>query len=69
MKKLWKIFGITILVVFILGLICVGVGILTGADSARIYAVIDEKFRIESTMALYGSYFEQLRELVSGLFS
>lgn len=69
MKKSWKIIGIVILTVFVLGLICIGVGVLTGADYSRIFTVLDEKFQIESTLSLYGQYFGQLKELVLDLFA
>lgn len=69
MKKVWKIIGIVILTVFVLGLICIGVGVLTGADYSRIFTVVDDRFQIESTLSLYSQYFEQLKELILGLFS
>ena len=53
MKKCWKIIRIVALTVFILGLICIGVGALTGADYARVFSVLDDKFQIERSLALY----------------
>ena len=67
MKRMWKIIGIVILTVFVLGLICLGAGLLTGADSARIFTVIDDKFQIESTISLYKNYAEQMKDLLSEL--
>lgn len=67
MKRMWKVIGIVILTVFVLGLICFGVGLLTGADSARIFTVIDDKFQIESTISLYKNYAEQMKDLLSEL--
>ncbi|MDO5445067.1 MAG: hypothetical protein Q4F31_05540 [Eubacteriales bacterium] len=69
MKKSWKIIGIVILTVFILGLICIGVGVLTGADYSRIFSVIDDKFQIESTLSLYSQYFDQLKGLILEMFA
>ena len=68
MKKSWKIVGVIILTVFVLGLICIGVGYLTGADFSRIYPVIDDKFQIDSTLKLYSNYFAQIKETLTGIF-
>lgn len=46
MSKIWKIVGIIVLVVIILGAICVGVGLMTNADYSRIYSVLDAEYHI-----------------------
>lgn len=68
MKKCWKVIGSIVLVVFVLGLICVGVGILTGAESTRILNVLDDRFQIESTLNLYSQYFAQFGQAVGEIF-
>ena len=68
MKKCWKVIGSIVLVVFVLGLICVGVGILTGAESTRILNVLDDRFQIESTLNLYSQYLAQFGQAVGEIF-
>ena len=68
MNKAWKLIGTLILVVFVLGLICIGAGMITGAESSRIMNVLDNRFQLESTFSLYRQYFSQLRFTLSGLF-
>ena len=47
MKKGWKVVLIIFLVVVVLGTVCMGVGMMTGAEPARIYSVLDDKYHIE----------------------
>ena len=47
MKKGWKVVLIIFLVVVVLGTVCMGVGMMTGAETARIYSVLDDKYHIE----------------------
>lgn len=68
MEKFRKILLGFIIVVFVLGLICVGVGFLTGGDFERIFAVLNSRFHIESTLSLYGSYFERIKDLLLSVF-
>ena len=64
MKKAWKLVGTVILTVFFLGVICLGVGLLTGADLERVYGVLDSNYQIESTMNLYEQSFTQFQQRV-----
>ena len=47
MKKGWKVVLIIFLVVVVLGTVCMSVGMMTGAETARIYSVLDDKYHIE----------------------
>ena len=56
MKKGWKIVGILVLIVIILGALCVGVGLLTGGDTARIYSVLDSRYNLGELYRVYAQY-------------
>jgi len=68
MKKTGKLLGTIIVVVFVLGLVCIGAGIVTGAEKDRIYNVLDNRFQLESTLHLYSQYFSQIGSTVLNLF-
>ena len=61
MKKGWYIVLIVVLVALLLGAVCIGVGFITGANTERIYSVLDDKYSI----TLYHDYITQ--ELVPSL--
>ena len=44
MKKGWKIVGAVVLIVVVIGAILAVVGVITGADAARIYSILDDRF-------------------------
>lgn len=60
MKKGWKVIIIIVLVALLLGAVCVGVGIMTGADWARIYSVLDARYHITE----YIDYFFQVWDIL-----
>ena len=60
MKKGWRVILGIVLVALIVGGICVGVGILTGADSARITQNLDEHFRLNAYIEAYLNYGKEL---------
>ena len=60
MKKGWKIVIALVLVALLLGAVCVGVGFLTGADMARIYSVLDDRYSITA----YYEYAIQVAEVL-----
>ncbi len=43
MKSIWRVVAIVLVVAVVLGAVCAGVGILTGADTERITAVLENK--------------------------
>ena len=47
MKKGWRIIVAIVLVAALLGAICIGVGLMTGGDVARIYSALDERYHPE----------------------
>ena len=46
MKKGWRVVISIVMIAVLLGAVCVGVGMLTGADISRIYSVLDKRFMI-----------------------
>ena len=65
MKKGWMVISIIVLVAVLLGTVSVGVGIITGADMARIFSVLDSRYHLD----LYMHYFQELSEGISSAFS
>lgn len=63
MKKAWKVVIVIVLVAFILGAVCAGVGFMTGADLPRILSVLDARYNIN----LYIDWFNQLMAEVAPL--
>ena len=47
MKKGWKVILIIVFILILLGVVCAGVGVMTGADFDRIYSVLDERYHID----------------------
>ena len=46
MKNGWRIILAIVLVTILFGGVCLGVGIMTGADMSRIYTVLDKQFNL-----------------------
>ena len=55
MKKGWRIIFGVVLVAVILGGLCCGVGLLTGADSDRIILNLDEHYQLRTYINSYTS--------------
>ena len=47
MSKAWRVVIIIVLILFVLGIVAFGVGVITGADTARIYSVLDDKYNLD----------------------
>jgi len=65
MKKGWMIVGVIVLIAVLVGTVSVGVGLITGADMARIFSVLDNRYHLD----LYFQYFQQLTEIISSAFA
>ena len=46
MKNGWRIILAIVLVLILFGGVCLGVGVMTGADTGRIYTVLDKQFNL-----------------------
>ncbi len=56
MKKAWRIVLTIVLVAVLLGAVCVGVGLITGADSSRIYNELDERYNVTSYFTAWSDW-------------
>lgn len=64
MKKGWKVVGIIVFVALLLGIVFTAVGFMTGADTGRIYSVLDARYYITE----YIEYVSQVVAIVSQEF-
>lgn len=64
MKKGWKVVGIIVFVALLLGILFTAVGFMTGADTGRIYSVLDARYYLTE----YIEYFSQVVAIVSQEF-
>ena len=68
MKRGWRIiFGIAVVAV-IVGALCFGVGMFTGADMERIVQNVNNQFHLDAYLASYTDYIGQLFQFIKNLF-
>ena len=60
MKSGWKIILLVVLIAILLGAVCMGVGMMTGADFTRIWSTLDDKYHVD----MYYQYFMEVRSLL-----
>ena len=60
MKSGWKIILLVVLIAILLGAVCMGVGMMTGADFTRIWSTLDDKYHV----AMYYQYFMEVWSLL-----
>lgn len=60
MKSGWKIILLVVLIAILLGAVCMGVGMMTGADFTRIWVTLDDKYHVE----MYYQYFVEVWSLL-----
>ena len=46
MKRAWQIIMTIVLVVILVGAVCAGVGIITGAEMSRVFSVLDNRYNL-----------------------
>ena len=63
MKKGWKIVFTIFLIVVVIGIVGVGVGMLTGAEFTRIYSVLDDQYHID----MWLNYFAEVAAAVQAV--
>lgn len=61
MKKGWKMIGIIVLAVVVIGAVLTGIGFVTGADTSRIYYVLDDDYVLTEKI----EWFRQVVQLYS----
>jgi hypothetical protein len=47
MSRAWRVIITIVLIAVIFATVCVGVGLLTGADFSRVYSVFDNRYNVE----------------------
>ena len=60
MKKAGRVILIVVLAAVLLGAVCVGVGLMTGADITRIYSALDDRYNIAAYQEAYVQYADDL---------
>ncbi|MBO6039861.1 MAG: hypothetical protein J6P58_01495 [Oscillospiraceae bacterium] len=60
MKKAGRVILIVVLAAVLLGAVCVGVGLMTGADTMRIYSALDDRYNIAAYQEAYAEYAGEL---------
>lgn len=60
MKSGWKIILLVVLIAILLGAVCMGVGLMTGADFTRIWATLDDRYHVD----MYYQYFMEVWALL-----
>ena len=68
MKKGWRIILGIVLVAVVLGGLCCGVGLLTGADSDRIILNLEEHYQLMTYINTYTNYVTSLFQKIIQLF-
>ena len=61
MKKGWRIVITIVLVAALLGAVCVGVGLMTGADGIRIFSILDDRYLLTE----YYDYAGQIMDIIA----
>ena len=60
MKKAGRVVLVIVLAAVLLGAVCVGVGLMPGADTARIYSALDNRYNIGAYLENYTVWAEQV---------
>lgn len=65
MKKAWRIIITITLIVILLGAIFIGVGLITGADTERMFSVLDNRYNLQEWI----DYILEVQDIVWSVFS
>ena len=68
MKDGWRIILIIAAAAILLGCVCFGVGMLTGAETDRILQNLNNNYHLDTYVEVYTGYLTQLGQLAAGLF-
>ena len=67
-QKSWRIILGVVVVSLIIGGVCIGVGVLTGADRARIIMQIEERYHLSMVAESYLEYLKSIPLYLKGVF-
>ncbi len=68
MKRGWRVILGIVIAAVVLGAVCVGVGLLTGANTARIMQNLNEHYHVNAYMDAYADYAAQMLQFLKNLF-
>ena len=68
MKDGWRIILIIAAAAILLGCVCFGVGMLTGAETDRILQNLNNNYHLDTYVEVYSGYLTQLGQWAAGLF-
>lgn len=68
MKNGWRIILIIAAIAILLGCVCFGVGVLTGAEPDRILQSLNNEYHLNAYVQVYTDYLGQLARYVGSLF-
>lgn len=72
MKKVWRVVILIVLIAMLFGALCLGVGILTGADTSRIYSILNNRYNLDNLIVYLNDcvrYYNECLDIVSGAIS
>ena len=68
MSKGWRVIGALVLVLVLLGVICIGVGFITGGDIADIYSTLNVRYNIVGHWEQYSQWaVTTIKNIVGGV--
>ena len=53
MSKAWRVVITIVLIAVLFATVCVGVGLLTGANFSRVYSVFNSRYNVEENYSVY----------------
>ena len=53
MSKAWRVVITIVLIAVLFATVCVGVGLLTGANFSRVYSVFNSRYNVEANYSTY----------------
>lgn len=53
MSKAWRVVITIVLIAVLFATVCVGVGLLTGANFSRVYSVFNSRYNVEANYSVY----------------
>lgn len=61
MKKGWRLIILVVLVAVLLGAVAVAVGFMTGAETTRIYSVLDARYNLQGWYHYFLDVYSQIQ--------
>ena len=57
MSKAWRVVITIVLIAVLFATVCIGVGLLTGANFSRVYSIFNSRYNVEANYNMYFDYF------------